>query len=276
MIAVPSRRFTKIASVIIAVAFLVSATIFVGLNSSASAQTKTGTITVTTGPDTTVISSSEQSFTDSTTSFATDSGGGVTTVTSGEPTITTMTVASNPTTQSGARCPVMPVHSSEDVPNAPAGPTTILFGSTVSNPSNTTTIPADELVWDTWTTSSTVVVCGALTQFLPGNLTLSPILAFYIDGKLVSQASTPLPAGQPSTHNGTDWNIYMSTPLYINQTVTANSTVTLALFSSTPVTVFIADVGQTYQSPCTSLPTKLPASANSTDYAIGMFGFTDP
>ncbi len=104
--------------------------------------------------------------------------------------------------------------------------------------------PADALTWDTFTLANSTLVCGAETQFLPSeNYSASPIFAIYVNGKLVNYTVTPsIPAGQ-AVVNGTRWLICQATPIYLNEIVAASSNVTLALFSSTPVTVFVVNSG---------------------------------
>jgi hypothetical protein len=137
-------------------------------------------------------------------------------------------------------------------------PQNILAG--VCGPSSrsytTELLPADTLVWTSYTINTTEYLDSATVSILATTQNYNTTVAalFYLNGSLEASGGSPIPS--PAIINGSSPTIYnVGASVTINSTVAAGSQVSLALWSPTPIKVIVNLISpQTYTYSVTSLP----------------------
>jgi hypothetical protein len=147
------------------------------------------------------------------------------------------------------------------------------------NPHNSSTqvLPADTLVWETYTLSNTTILVGAeiAIVILPQNYNSNITLAVYVNGTLLNQETYKIPP--PIGNDNSSSFVYGGTfEVPIERTVSSGSIVALAVFSQTPITVYVSNSGSTFAKQINKLlPYQLPASASVLPYLVEMYAYTN-
>jgi hypothetical protein len=152
----------------------------------------------------------------------------------------------------------------------PPPPNPVLFGVQIEPGAISNTIPADTLVWTTWTMNSSAGIGWVTTAFAVSaqNANSYVVAAYYINGRLASNlttAVTPFSMGNGSSTSG--GTMYVNVPSASNHALPAGTVVSLAIFSPDPVKAYFNDTAgvQTNEatlSPGSGLPAQLPSSTS--------------
>jgi hypothetical protein len=159
-------------------------------------------------------------------------------------------------------------------------PQTILFGTQPNPESNTTTSPANTLVWTSYEISNLTSPFGAETQLqvTPQNYNSQVTLAAYINGESVSSATYVIPpmTAPPSAGNSNDLpkQYQVGLSLSLPSSISAGSVVSLSVLSTTPIIIYVNTLAQSSSIPSTSIPHQLPSTTPSLNYAPDIYAYS--